>query len=218
MTLRHQFMKTLTSLVMFGGCLAGSANSQANNQSVNPSGNQASLINPAATLAEVTAPGLDARLSALSTYKLAAGDVISIRVLGEDEFKLEKIRLNDAGTVSFPAIGEIKVMGRTIGDLEASVVQGLKGRILVNPKVSVQIDEYRPFYVNGMVDKPGGYPYQVGLTVRKAASLAGGFKERAAMNKIYVIRENDPAQRPQKVDLNTLIGPGDLLTVEESFF
>lgn len=160
----------------------------------------------------------DVRASALSVYKLAAGDVISIRVLGEDEFTREKIRLTDAGTISFPAIGEIKVLGRTLGDLEAIVVKGLKGRILVNPKVSVQIDEYRPFYVNGMVEKPGGYPFQPGLTVRKAVSLAGGFKERAAMNKIFVIREDDREQKPHKVDLSTMIGPGDILTIEESFF
>lgn len=160
----------------------------------------------------------DVRASALSTYKLAAGDVISIRVLGEDEFTREKIRLTDAGTISFPAIGEIKVLGRTLGDLEAIVVKGLKGRILVNPKVSVQIDEYRPFYVNGMVEKPGGYPFQPGLTVRKAVSLAGGFKERAAMNKIFIIREDDREQKPHKVDLSTMIGPGDILTIEESFF
>ena len=156
--------------------------------------------------------------SLVSAYKLGAGDVITIRVFGEDDFTKEKIKLTDAGTVSFPAIGEIKVLGLTIGDLERIVVNSLRGRILVNPRVSVQIEEYRPFYVNGMVDKPGGYPYQPGLTVRKAASLAGGFKERASLSKIYIIRENDPAQRPQKVELNTPVGPGDILTVEESFF
>ena len=163
-------------------------------------------------------PSFESRSSAVSSYKLSAGDVISIRVFGEDDFTKEKIRLNDAGTVSFPAIGEIKVLGKTIGDIESVITIGLKGRILVNPKVSVQIEEYRPFYVNGMVDKPGGYPFQPGLTVRKAASLAGGFKERASMSKIYVIRENDASQTPQKVDLNATIGPGDILTVEESFF
>jgi len=174
---------------------------------------------PASTSGEYALnPQSAQRVSALSSYKLAAGDVISIRVLGEDEFTREKIRLTDAGTVSFPTIGEIKVLGRTVGDLEAIVVAGLKGRILVNPKVSVQIDEYRPFYVNGMVDKPGGYPFQPGLTVRKAVSLAGGFKERASPSKIFVIREDDPSQKAQKVDLNTFIGPGDILTVEESFF
>ena len=113
----------------------------------------------------------------LSTYRLAAGDVITIRVLGEDDLSKEKIRLTDAGSVSYPALGEVKVLGLTTGDLERIVTSGLKGRYLVNPKVSVQIEEYRPFYINGMVDKPGGYPYQPGLTVRKAASLAGGFKD-----------------------------------------
>lgn len=163
-------------------------------------------------------PSFESRSSAVSSYQLSAGDVISIRVFGEDDFTKEKIRLNDAGTVSFPAIGEIKVLGKTIGDLEAIITAGLKGRILVNPRVSVQIEEYRPFYVNGMVDKPGGYPFQPGLTVRKAASLAGGFKERASLSKIFIIRENDASQTPQKVDLNSIVGPGDIVTVEESFF
>lgn len=165
-----------------------------------------------------TVAATDNRPAPVSSYKLAAGDVITILVFGEDEFTKEKIRLTDAGSVMFPGLGEVNVLGQTIGDLERIITNGLKGRILVNPKVAVQIVEYRPVYINGMVEKPGGYPFQPGLTVRKAASLAGGFKERAALNKIHVIRENDPDQRPQKVDLNTVIGPGDILTVEESFF
>ncbi|QRM21054.1 polysaccharide export protein [Dechloromonas sp. TW-R-39-2] len=154
----------------------------------------------------------------LSTYRLAAGDVITIRVLGEDDLSKEKIRLTDAGSVSYPALGEVKVLGLTTGDLERIVTSGLKGRYLVNPKVSVQIEEYRPFYINGMVDKPGGYPYQPGLTVRKAASLAGGFKERASVNKISIIRDGDASQRSQKAELNTFVMPGDIVTVDESFF
>ena len=154
----------------------------------------------------------------LSAYRLAAGDVITIRVLGEDDLSKEKIKLTDAGTVSYPALGELKILGLTTGDLERIVANGLRGRYLVNPKVSVQIEEYRPFYINGMVDKPGGYPYQPGLTIRKAASLAGGFKERASVSKIFVIRDGDPRQVPQKVDLNTPLYPGDIVTVEESFF
>lgn len=156
--------------------------------------------------------------SGLSVYKLSAGDVISIRVLGEDDLNREKIRLTDAGTVSYPALGEIRVLNMTIGDLEKIITDGLRGRFLVNPKVSVQIDEYRPFYINGMVEKPGGYPFQPGLTVRKAASLAGGFKERASVNKVFIIRESDPSQRSQASHLNSPVYPGDIVTVEESFF
>lgn len=154
----------------------------------------------------------------LSTYRLSAGDVISIRVLGEEDLSKEKIRLTDAGSVSHPALGEIRALGLTTGELEKIVADGLRGRYLVNPKVSVSIEEYRPFYINGMVEKPGGYPYQPGLTVRKAASLAGGFRERASVSKIYIIREKDASQRSQNADLNTLVMPGDIVTVDESFF
>jgi polysaccharide export outer membrane protein len=161
---------------------------------------------------------LFAALPELSSYKLGAGDVISIRVLGEDDLKRERIKLSDAGTISFPVLGEIQVRGMTVGGLEDYVTKGLKGRYLLNPQVTVSIDEYRNFYVNGMVEKPGGYPFSPGLTVRKAISIAGGFKERAARDKISVIHDDDAKQTPHKVDLNSPVLPGDILTIEESFF
>lgn len=154
----------------------------------------------------------------LSTYKLGSGDTISIRVLGEDDLKREKVRLSDAGTISFPILGEIRVKGLTVGALEEHITRGLKGRYLVNPQVTVSIDEYRHFFVNGMVEKPGGYPFAPGMTVRKAISVAGGFKERASREKINIIRDDDAKQTPKKVDLNTSVMPGDIITVEESFF
>lgn len=157
-------------------------------------------------------------LSLLSTYKLAAGDVITVRVFGEDDLSREKIRLSDAGTIPYPVLGEVKALGLTIGEIERSITVGLTGRYLVNPRVSVTIDEYRPFYINGMVEKPGAYPFQPGLTVLKASSLAGGFKERASFSKITIIREGDSKSQPQKAEINTPVKPGDTIFVEESFF
>jgi polysaccharide export outer membrane protein len=154
----------------------------------------------------------------LSSYKLGSGDMISIRVLGEEDLKREKIRLSDAGTISFPILGEIQVKGLTVGALEDQITKGLKGRYLLDPKVTIAIEEYRNFFVNGMVEKPGGYPYVPGLTVRKAISIAGGFKERASREKLNVIRDDDPSQTAKKVDLNAPLYPGDILTIEESFF
>ena len=154
----------------------------------------------------------------LSSYKLGSGDMISVRVLGEEDLKREKVRLSDAGTLSFPVLGEIRVKGMTVGALEDYITKGLKGRYLLNPQVTVAIEEYRNFFVNGMVEKPGGYPFSPGLTVRKAISIAGGFKERASREKINIIRDDDPKQTPRKVDLSTAVLPGDILTIEESFF
>lgn len=156
--------------------------------------------------------------SEYSSYRLGAGDVVNIRVFGEDDLSKEKIRLTDAGSIAYSVLGELRVLGMTVGELERLITDGLKGRYLVNPRVSVQIEEYRPFFINGMVEKPGSYPFQPGLTVRKAASIAGGFKERASTSKMYIIREGDKTNRAEKVDLNTLVGPGDIVTIEESFF
>ena len=162
--------------------------------------------------------GASAAAPELSTYKLGVGDVISVQVIGEDDLKREKVRLSDAGTLSFPYLGEIRVRGMTVGELEDFITKGLTGRYLLNPQVTVTIQEYRNFFVNGMVDKPGGYPFTPGLTVRKAISIAGGFKERASKEKINVIREEDVKGMPQRIGLDSPVKPGDIITVEESFF
>lgn len=156
--------------------------------------------------------------SLFSTYQLGAGDMLTIRVLGEPELTLEKIRLTDAGTLSYPVLGEIRLLGLTVGELEKIITDGLRGRYLKNPQVSVQMDEYRPFYVNGMVEKPGSYPYLPALTVRKAFSIAGGLKIRASTEKIFIIRSNDKNQEAIKADMNTPVSPGDTVIVEQSFF
>lgn len=154
----------------------------------------------------------------VSNYRLGAGDVISIQILGEEDLKREKIRLSDAATISYPILGEIKLLGKTVGELETLIRDGLKGRYLLNPQVTVTINQYRNFFINGQVMSSGGFQYEPGLTVRKAVSLAGGFKERASKDKIFIIREDDPKQVPQKVGLNASVKPGDIITVEESFF
>lgn len=175
------------------------------------------LVTMALTLTSAGAAG-QVRDNTLSNYRLGSGDVISVQVLGEDELRRERIRLSDAATISYPILGEIRLAGKTVGELEKLIRDGLQGRYLLNPQVNVSIIEYRNFFINGEVGRPGGYPYVPGLTVRKAITLAGGFKERASKEKIFVIRENDPSQTAKKVDQNDLLFPGDILTVEESFF
>lgn len=171
-----------------------------------------------ASAQSTTARTLGASDSTLSSYKLGVGDVISVQVVGEDDLKREKVRLSDAGTLSFPYLGEIRVRGMTVGELEEFITTGLKGRYLLNPQVTVTIGEYRNFFVNGQVDKPGGYPFVPGLTVRKAISIAGGFKERASKEKINVIREDDLKGNAIRIALEAPVKPGDIITVEESFF
>jgi protein involved in polysaccharide export with SLBB domain len=180
-------------------------------------GDLASLIG-ACAVALTAISGAHAQDASLSNYRLGSGDVISIQVLGEDDLKREKIRLSDAATISYPILGEIRLFGKTVAELETLIRTGLTGRYLINPQVTVTIVEYRSFYINGQVEKPGGYQYIPGLTVRKAVSLAGGFRERASKEKIFVIRDNDPKKISTRVTQDETVHPGDIITVEESFF
>ncbi len=159
----------------------------------------------------------EANNGAVADYVLGTGDSVRIQVYGEEDMYLET-RVSDRGTISYPFLGEIKVVGSSPNQIEKYITAKLKGDYFVNPKVSVDILEYREFYVNGEVEEPGGFPYQPGLTIRKAISLAGGFKERASKEKIFVIHEGASDDTPKKTSLEARVRPGDIITVEESFF
>jgi polysaccharide biosynthesis/export protein VpsN len=152
-----------------------------------------------------------------SGYRLGPGDKINISVFGEPDLSME-FRLSDTGKLNYPFLGEIKVEGLSVAELEQAITRGLKGPYLVNPEVTVSIAEYRPFFLSGEVAKPGGIPYQPRLTVERAIALGGGFTERAARNKIEVIRADDPTKTAVSVKLSDPVFPGDIITVNQSFF
>lgn len=147
-------------------------------------------------------------------YRLSSGDKIKIQVFGEDDLTVET-SIGDSGRISYPFLGELKLDGLTIHDVEEHITAGLKGPYLRDPKVSVSIIEYRPFYISGEVTKPGGYPYQPGLTTRKAIAIAGGFTAQAAPDSIVIRRENDMHNSSHNSDLDAPIFPGDSITVAE---
>lgn len=153
----------------------------------------------------------------LSEYTLGAGDVIRIQVFGHENMTTEG-NLSDAGTISFPFLGEMRVLGLTVGQLESDITEKLKDGYLLDPKVTVSLVTYRNVYIEGEVVKPGGYSFRPGLTVRKAISLAQGFTELASRRKIYAISEGDESRKARKVELEDFVKPGDVITVKESFF
>lgn len=158
-----------------------------------------------------------AQISLLNQYKLGSGDLVKINVYGQDDLTLET-RLTDIGVVNYPYLGEIKLTGITVSELEAYIYTGLKGDYLIEPSVSVSILEYRPFFINGEVEKPGGYAFQPGLTIDKAAALAGGYTERASKTKIYIDREVEGRTIQLVGERSMPILPGDIINIEQSFF
>jgi polysaccharide biosynthesis/export protein VpsN len=152
-----------------------------------------------------------------SDYKLGPGDRIIIKVFGEDDLSMD-VRLNDTGRLNYPFLGELVVQGLTVTELEQLITRGLKGSYLRDPTVTVLIAEYRPFFVNGEVQKPGAFPYQPKLTIEQAIALGGGFTQRASHSRIDVIRASDPQHKPARVELTDPVLPGDIVTVKQSIF
>ncbi len=150
-------------------------------------------------------------------YLLGTGDMVRIQVYNEKDLYLDT-RVSDTGKISYPFLGELEVKGLSLSQLEALITSRLKGDYLIDPRVSIDMIEYRQFYVNGEIKNAGGFPYQPGLTVRKAISLAGGFKERASKDKIFVIHDDSTTSESVKVTLDDSVHPGDIITVEQSFF
>ncbi|MDH5218108.1 MAG: SLBB domain-containing protein [Gammaproteobacteria bacterium] len=147
-------------------------------------------------------------------YLLSTGDKFRIEVFDEPDLSIDVV-LDETGRVSYPLLGEIVVKGKTFRQLEDQITSGLKGRFLVSPKVRVSIVEYRRFFINGEVANPGGYPYIPNITLRKAIALTGGLTERASVDRVFIIRENDPNKKAQKADIDTPVAPGDIVTVYE---
>ncbi|MCI0918141.1 polysaccharide export protein [Pseudomonas stutzeri] len=151
-------------------------------------------------------------------YKLGSGDVIRISVHGEPDLSFEEVRLTDAGTFTFPFIGEVDANGKTPGEVRNVLIEKLKDGYLIDPRVSVSVVNYREFYISGEVKLPGGYPYQPGLTLDRAIALAGGLTERASTKRMTIVRGSEGSRAEEKATMDTLVRPGDTINIDEGFF
>ena len=154
-------------------------------------------------------------------YILSPEDELSITVWDHPDLT-RKTRVSLEGKISFPLIGEVEVAGLTPLQAEKKIKGLLDGDYVVNPQVSIQMEEYKTarmmFYVTGEVTKPGQYPYQKGMSLLHAISSAGGFTEKAARSKVRVVREVEGKKIELKFGLDQAIEPGDTVVVPESFW
>ena len=126
-------------------------------------------------------------LEADSAYTLGAGDRLRISVFNQDDLTGDYV-LDGKGRFSMPLIGAVRAQGLTPAQLEKILVSKLKPDYLVNPRVYVQVVNYRPYYLMGEVNSTGAFPYVAGMTYLKAIAIAGGFSYRAKEDRVFVIR------------------------------
>jgi polysaccharide export outer membrane protein len=160
-------------------------------------------------------PGAQTQTS--TAYKLGSSDRLRVTVFGHPDLSGE-FEVDGTGSISLPLIGQTTAVGLATSELEQSIATSLSNGYILNPRVSVEVINYRPFYILGEVGQPGEYPYTNGLTVQNAVAAAGGFSYRA--NKKVVFIKSMDSDREIAYDLTpaTVVKPGDTLRIGERIF
>jgi protein involved in polysaccharide export with SLBB domain len=151
-------------------------------------------------------------------YRLGVGDKVRVIVFGEESLSGEFLVPGGMGTISFPLVGEVKATGLTVGEFKTELEGALRNGFLKEPRLSIEVLNFRPYYILGEVAKPGEYPYIVGLTVLNAVATASGFTYRADMRKVYIRRANATSETETKLTTTTPVEPGDTIRIGERFF
>jgi protein involved in polysaccharide export with SLBB domain len=158
-----------------------------------------------------------ASLADISSYKLGPGDALRVTVFRHEDLSGE-FRLDGEGNFAMPLVGEIRGGGRNAREVENEVESALKsGGYLVDPQVSIEVLNYRPFYIIGEVNNPGSFEYVNGMTVINAVALAGGFTYRADQDDIVISRGGSSGPELQAAP-DTEVLPGDIIEIQERFF
>jgi polysaccharide export outer membrane protein len=153
-----------------------------------------------------------------SDYLLGPGDRIRIITFGGQELTGE-FRVNDSGDIAVPLVGTVHAAGLTSKQLAQTLERSLsQSHLYKNPSVSVEVVAYRPIFVLGEVNKPGQYPYQPGMTVLTAVAIAGGFTYRAVDDSFSIVRSVGGQAVEGAGTRETVVQPGDVITVYERFF
>jgi len=152
-----------------------------------------------------------------SAYLLGPGDRLKVTVFDHPRESGEFV-VDGLGVINYPLLGRIRVQGSTIGQLTDYLRTSLDKKYIVDPRISVEIVNYRSFYIYGEVNRAGSYPYVIGLTVRRAIAIAGGFTRRARRAPVTLIREAAKGVDKLDLQLDDHVLPGDILEIERRLF
>jgi len=156
-------------------------------------------------------------LAATSSPRLQPGEKIRVTVYGEASLSGD-YQIDPSGFVSLPLAGTVRAAGLTQNELEQELSKKFRSEYLRNPKVTVSITEFKPFYIIGEVEKPGAYPYTSGLNVLSAIAIAGGTTYRASKTTILIQHPGETGLREYPATAATPILSGDIIKVPQRYF
>ena len=174
-----------------------------------------SALSAAAPPPPASAPA--AATAASASYVLGPGDKIRITVFGEQNLSGE-YQVSGAGNVSMPLIGDVRAAGLSAPAFIEAVRTKLSDGYLRDPKVSMEVLSYRPYYMLGEISRPAEYTYTNDLTVMNAIATAGGFSYRADRKWVFIRHQGANKEVRVRLTATTLVEPGDTLRIRERLF
>jgi polysaccharide export outer membrane protein len=152
-----------------------------------------------------------------TVYTLAPGDRVRVIVFGQDSLS-NSFAVDSSGQIAMPLIGLVPANGRTTAQLSREIEQKLRDGYVREPRVSVEVEAYRPFFVLGEVTTSGQYPFVNGMTVETAVAIAGGFTPRARKDCAELTRNEVGRTITFDAPINLPVKPGDTIFIHERFF
>jgi polysaccharide export outer membrane protein len=107
-----------------------------------------------------------------------------------------RVRVRSDGRVSLPFLDDVNVAGMTPVALARSLEDRLK-QFIVTPQVTVVVEEAKPLSVSvlGQVQQPGLFNLDPGASVAQALAAAGGLKDFAHRDRIFLLRSGAGSAR-----------------------
>lgn len=124
-------------------------------------------------------------------YVIGIGDALNVQVWEQEKMSAH-VRVRTDGQVSLPFLNDVPAAGLT----PVGLARNLEGRLkafIVSPQVVVAVDEARPLSVSvlGQVGEPGLHNLDPGAGVAQALAAAGGLRDFAKKDRIFVLRQGD---------------------------
>ncbi len=160
-------------------------------------------------------------------YRIATGDMLGITVF-QVEAMSRDYRVDLAGSIAFPLIGDVTAVGRTTAELRQEIATRLGARYLRNPDVTVSVKESTSnnVTVEGGVRRPGQFPITGPMTLIQSVALAGGIDaQQGNARRLAIFRRIQGQRMAAAFDLISIrrgempdpeIFPGDIIVVESN--
>jgi polysaccharide export outer membrane protein len=150
-----------------------------------------------------------------TAYRLTVGDHVRVTIFGATAVTTE-YTVDDTGAIAVPPMGPIAIKELTTAEAAALIAKKYtEGGLYRDPRVTVDVASFGPFYMLGEVAKPGEFQYRPGMSLFAAVATAGGYTYRASRERVFIRKAGEAIETEYELDADIAILPGDVIRIPD---